>query len=264
MTPRAPTDVHAFIGAYPFRHVPHPEPEVLTRVLAREGVAAAWVGYLPAAFHRDPAHANEVLAQAVGPFAALRPTPTVRPDWPGWEHALRDAAEVGAPAVRAFPPQWGLGPGDPYMARLAGSCGEAGIVLLLTVRFEDLRQRHWMDAAGDLSAAAVRSLARVSRRAHLVVLGAGREMIEEVHWGLTPDERSRVWWDISWIWGPPEDHLAHLFRTIGSERFLFGSGWPLRLTQTPTANLELLPDELRDRPLAHADDVVASAARARA
>lgn len=256
----APTDVHTFIGPYPFRHVPHPDPEVLARVLAREGVGAAWVGHLPSAFHRDPAHGNELLAEGLAPFhATLRATPTVRPDWPGWERTLRDAADGGAPAVRAFPPQWGMGPHDASMARLAAACGAAGVVLALTVRFEDLRQRHWMDAAGDLSAAAVRAIARVSERAHIVVAGAGREMVEEVHWGLTPDERSRVWWDISWIWGPPEDHLAHLFRTVGAERFVFGTGWPLRLTQTPTANLQLLPADLRDRPLAHADAIVESA-----
>ncbi|MHB1225550.1 MAG: hypothetical protein ACYC2G_16100, partial [Gemmatimonadaceae bacterium] len=62
MTPRAPAegrlDVSAFIGAYPFRHVPHPDPEVLVRVCAREGIAESWVGHLPSAFHRDPSHGN--------------------------------------------------------------------------------------------------------------------------------------------------------------------------------------------------------------
>ena len=70
-------------------------------------------------------------------------------------------------------------------------------------------------------------------------------MIEEVHWGLTPEEQQRVLWDIAWIWGPPEDHLAKLFRTVGPDRFVFGSQWPLRLVQTPRANLDLLPDDLR-------------------
>ena len=77
-----------------------------------------------------------------------------------------------------------------------------------------------------------------------MVTAAGREMIEEVHWGLTPAEQARVLWDISWIWGPPEDHLAKLFRTIGSRRFVFGTQWPLRLTQAPRANLDLLPDDV--------------------
>jgi hypothetical protein len=119
------------------------------------------------------------------------------------------------------------------------------MTLLLTVRFEDLRQRHALDVAGDLSAASVRELARADTGARIVVTAASRDMIEEVHWGLTPNERANVWWDISWLWGPPEDHLAHLLRTIGSERFVFGTGWPLRLAQTPRANLALLPDELR-------------------
>jgi len=34
-------------------------------------------------------------------------------------------------------------------------------------------------------------------------------------------------------------------RTIGAERFVYGTHWPLRLTQNPRANLDLLPEPLR-------------------
>jgi len=101
-----------------------------------------------------------------------------------------------------------------------------------------------MDQAGDLSAAAVRAVARGNRQTRIVVCSAGRGIIEEVHWGLTPQERELVYWDIAWIWGPPEDELALLLRTIGPERFVYGTAWPLRLAQTPRANLALLPDEM--------------------
>jgi hypothetical protein len=124
------------------------------------------------------------------------------------------------------------------------------MAVLLTVRFEDLRQRHPLDVAGDLQAAHVRPLARAGKNVRLIVTAAGREFIEEVHWGLTPDEQSRVHYDFSWVWGPPEDHLAKLFATVGSGRFLFGTQWPLRLTQNPRANLDLLPSELAKAPLA--------------
>jgi hypothetical protein len=133
---------------------------------------------------------------------------------------------------------------------------------LLTTRFEDARQRHWMDAAGDLTGAAIRAIARASERTHVVVCAAGRALVEEVHWGLTPAERARVWWDISWLWGPPEDDLAHLLRACGSDRFVYGSAWPLRLTQTPRANLALLPDDLAGAPLADADAIAKTAHRA--
>jgi predicted TIM-barrel fold metal-dependent hydrolase len=248
-------DVHTYIGGYPFRELPHPDPDVLVRVLAREGLTSAWVGHLPSAFHRDPAPGNDALFASLEPHAGtLVAIPVVRPDWPRWERALAAAVDRGVPAVRAYPTQWGLGADDPSMRLLRDACGEAGVAIVLTTRFEDLRQRHWLDAAGDLSAAAVRGVARGNRRTRIVVLAAGREMIEEVHWGLTPEERALVWWDISWIWGPPEDHLSHLFRTVGSDRFVRGSGWPLRLAQTPRANLALLPDDLLDIALANPED----------
>jgi len=253
-------DCNTLIGPYPFRHVPHPEPEVLVRVLAREGLEGAWVGHLPSAFYRDPSEGNAALYRALEAHAsALRPVPAIRPDWPRWEHALRAARDAGAPAIRAYPAHWGMGPHDPSMRELAVAAGEQGMALLLTVRFEDLRQRHALDVAGDLSAAAVRSLARAGDAVRLVVTAAGREMIEETHWGLTPAERARVFWDISWIWGPPEDHLAKLFTTIGTERFVFGTQWPLRLTQSPRANLDLLPPNLAGARLADASTICAAA-----
>lgn len=245
-------DVNCFIGAYPFRHLPHPDPDVLVRVHAREGVGGAWVGHLPSAFYRDPAPGNAVLLEALAAHApALRPAPVVRPDWPGWERTLATLVSAGAPAIRAYPMQWGLGADDPAMRALAAACGEAGAALVLTTRFEDLRQRHPLDVAGDLSAAHVRALARGNRHTRIVVTSAGRDLIEEVHWGLTPEERALVFYDIAWIWGPPENQLAHLIRTMGGERLVFGTAWPLRLPQTPRASLALLDDEARDTALAN-------------
>jgi hypothetical protein len=246
----ASVDVNAYIGDYPFRSVPHPEPDALVRVMDREEIASAWVASLPGVWHSDPEHANQDLVQRLAPHKSrLKPVPIVRPDWPAWENTLTWARDNGAPAIRSYPVHWGFPAGDPLLTELAAACAGEGIALLLTVRFEDLRQRHALDVAHDLPAAAVRELARADTGARIVVTAASRDMIEEVHWGLTPNEQSRIWWDISWIWGPPEDHLAHLFRTIGSERFVYGTGWPLRLAQTPRANLALLPDELRDRKL---------------
>src|SRR5829696_2759022 len=97
-------DCAAFIGPYPFRQLPHPDPEVLVRVLARESLSGAWVGYLPAAWQRDPQPGNEALLAALAPHRdTLLPAPAVRPDWPRWEHTLRDLVEQGAAAIRAYP-----------------------------------------------------------------------------------------------------------------------------------------------------------------
>lgn len=253
-------DVNAHVGGYPWRHVPHPEPAVLERVLRREGIDAAWVGHLPSAFWRDPAPGNAELYAALAPHPTLLPAPCVRPDWPGWEAQVREAAARGAPALRVYPQLWGLAPGDPSLAALAHAAASHGLALVLSARFEDGRQRHPLDTAPDLQPAHVRALARAGTGAALVVVNAGREFIEETAWALTALEVARVWFDFSWVWGPPDDHLATLFRTLGPSRFVYGTGWPLRLTQNARALLDLLPPDLGAPALADAGAVARRAA----
>jgi hypothetical protein len=105
--PRAPVplDCNAYIGAFPFRHVPHPDPDVLVRVLAREGIASAWVGHLPSAFHRDPTAGNAELVRALAYAPVLRPAPSSRP-----LTGMARGARRWSPRVRRHPghPQlWG-------------------------------------------------------------------------------------------------------------------------------------------------------------
>ena len=225
-------------------------PDVLVRVLAREGIAGAWVGHLPTAFHRDVTAGNEALFAALEPHRAiLEPVPAIRPDWPHWEAALAAVHARGARAIRAYPAQWGMGAHDARLAQLAGACGELGLPLVLTTRFEDVRQRSALDVAPDLSGAHVRAIVRASAR---VQRGRDERPGARSSRRRTGDSRRRSArgsrWDISWIWGPPEDDLAHLLLTMGADHFLFGSAWPLRLVQSPVANLELLPrDATRPR-----------------
>jgi hypothetical protein len=234
-------DVNAWIGGYPFRDVPHPEPAILLRVLEREGFSGAWVGHLPAAFWRDAHAGNAPLRAALAPFAAqLWPTPIARPDWPGWEEVVDEAARVGEPAIRAYPMQWGLPPDGPAMRSLAHRCAMRGRVLLLTTRFEDGRQRHPMDTVADLPAWSVRELVRQTD-ASIVVTSAGADAISEIAWGLTDAERERIWFDPTWLWGPPDDQFTQLVGTIGAARFAFGTGWPLRLAQQSRALVALSP-----------------------
>ena len=86
----------------------------------------------------------------------------------------------------------------------------------------------------------MRALIRGDEDLLLIVTHADRGFIEEVHWGATPPEQRRIWWDISWLWGPPEDHLATVLGTIGPDRFVFGTGQPLRLPENAVAKLDLL------------------------
>ena len=233
-------DVSAFLGAYPYRRVPGTSPDALREAMDRVRIDAAWVSHLPSLFWHAPAVGNLWLYETVAKERRFKPVPAVHPGVRGWEEVLGEAADRGAPVVRCDPTYYGLDPTGPEMRVLVAACGAAQLGLMMAVRVEDSRQRHPHDHAAELPAAAVRALIRSDEDVRLVITHADRAFIEEVHFGSTPQEAARIWWDISWIWGPPEDHLATLIATIGVERFVFGTGQPLRIPETSVAKLDLL------------------------
>lgn len=235
------TDHAALIGAYPFRRLPDPSPRALLAQLDRHGIARAWVGHVPSVWYRDAAAGNDELFAALERHEGrLLPVPAVNPSWPGWERELERAAGQGAPAVRTYPSHMGFAAAGSAMANLAAACAARGLPLVLTVRFEDPRQRSRLDVAADLIGADIRAAVRAHPAHQVVVVGADRAIVEEVHWGSTPEESSRIRWDISAIWGAPDEHLAHLLATVGAERFVFGSHFPFRLHESALAKLDFL------------------------
>jgi hypothetical protein len=250
-------DVSAFVGPYPYRHLRDTSPTWLVRQLDRVGIDAAWVGHLPSVFYRDPAPGNAWLLDALAPHAdRLRAVPTLHPGLPRWSEELNDAVAAGTPAVRVYPTFQGLDPVGGEMRVFVAAAAAIRMPVLLTVRLEDSRQRHPLDTAPELTPAAVRSLARCDPGARLLVTHADRTFVEEVHFGLTPAEARRVLWEVSWIWGPPEDHLALLIETVGAARFTLGTGMPLRIPDGVIAKLDLLDPSADLRSALTADNLL--------
>jgi predicted TIM-barrel fold metal-dependent hydrolase len=233
-------DVNTFLGAYPFRDVGERDPRALLREMARVGTTAAWVSHLGAVYRRDPAEGNALLYAAATSDSRLRPVPAVHPSLPGSMAVLDNAVARGVPAVRCDPTLCGLPPVGDEMRRLLAACAARQLPLMMAVRLEDVRQRQPEDVATDLPPWAVRQLIRSHPAARLIITHADRDFIEQVHFGSTPEEAARILWEISWIWGPPEDQLELLLGTVGLARFTFGTGMPLRLPETSVAKLDLL------------------------
>ncbi len=254
-------DVNAFLGAYPFRRVPGTSPGALLAAMDRVRIDEAWVTHLPGIFWRDPTEGNAWLLGVAKDMPRLRPVPAVHPGLADWPDVVRAAADARAPAVRADPTFYGIDPAGPAMRALATACAEADLPLALAVRLEDGRQRHPHDAAPELPAAAVRALVRSHARLRLLVTHADRPFVEEVHFGSTPAEAARIWWDICWIWGPPEDHLETLFGTVGAGRFVLGTGQPLRIPENADAKLDLLDLSTDDRAAVESGNARALAGR---
>ncbi len=138
-------DANAWLGHFPFRHVPHTTPDALLGLIDRHQIERAIVSSLHAVFYRDPQPGNEELASWVAPHRdRLIPCATLNPAYAGWERDLKQCRE-----------EWGF-PRPPDSAyhdfRLAGAeCRELveaatgqGLHVAIPLRLEDRRQRHWM------------------------------------------------------------------------------------------------------------------------
>ena len=249
-------DVAAFIGAYPYTHLPESSPEYLLAQMDRMGIGEAWVGHLPSFLYKDPAPGTALLLESLEPAGErLRPVPTIHPGLPGWRRDMDNAKDAAAPAIRIYPMHQQLSPDGEAVKESAIAAGALGLAVVLTVRFEDVRQRHPLDAVPDLPPSAVRALARADQRVRILVTHAGRAFVEEVHFGLTAEEASRVLWDVSWLWGPPENELRKLVATIGAERFAFGTGMPLRIPDAVPAKLDLAGLSNGDRAAIESENV---------
>ena len=217
-------DHNALVGPFPFRRLPDPTPERLVMDLERIGIARAWVGHVPSIYYRDVAAGNDELLRWLDPHRSrLLPVPAVNPAYPGWEREMERARAEGCPGVRTYPSHYGFDAAGPEMKAVAAACADLDLCLVLTVRIEDDRQRHRLDVAGEL----------------LGVTNADRGFVEEVHFGSTPEEAERLRWDVAWLWGPPDDQLAALYRTVGRHRFVFGTHFPFRLPEAALARLAL-------------------------
>jgi len=233
-------DHNALVGPYPFRRLPDPTPERLLADMARLGIARAWVGHVPSIFYRDVTAGNDELFHLLAPHRKrLAPVPAVNPAYPGWEREIERARAEGCPGVRAYPSHYGFDASGPVMAALTAACAGAGLELLLTVRLEDARQRHLLDVAPQLIGADVRSTVRSHPDVKVLVTNADAGLIAEVHFGSTSEEAARIHWDIAWLWGPPDDQLAPLYKVVGRERFVFGTHFPFRLPEAALTKLAL-------------------------
>lgn len=245
-TPHAPrptplrVDHNALVGHYPFRPLPEPTPARLIADMDRLGIEQAWTGHVPSAWYRDAAGGNEeLLALLDGHRKRLVPVLAVNPAFPGWEREIARARSEQSPAVRTYPAHYGFSAAGAAMAELTAACAEAELTLTMTMRFEDSRQKSRLDAAGDLIGADVRAAIRSHPKVRLLVTNADRAMVEEIHWGSAPSESARIRYDISWIWGAPDDHLTHLQKTAGAEHFVLGTQFPFRLPDNAIAKLDL-------------------------
>ena len=238
-------DVNCFIGAYPFRELPHPDPDVLVRVLAREGIDGG-VGWTFAHRVSSRRHRRERGAVRRARAASRGCSSPCRRFVPtGRTGSARSRTRTRAARARFAPirMQWGMGAHDPATSRARARVRRDRSFRSCSRRASRMcASDSALDSASDLSGAHIRAIVRADPRRARGRDGGGSRAHRGSRTGDSRPTSARGCGGTSRGFG---DRPRMISRTCcarsARDRFLFGSAWPLRLVQSPIANLELLP-----------------------
>lgn len=138
-------DVNVSLGQYPFRRLPHDDPDLLREMLREAGVTEAWVGNLDALLHRDLASVNDRLvklcdAKGQGLF---RPFGTIDPTLPHWVNEWRRCREIHQmTGLRLYPAYHGYDWDHPGAIELLQVAAGERVPIQIVWRIEDERTEH--------------------------------------------------------------------------------------------------------------------------
>jgi predicted TIM-barrel fold metal-dependent hydrolase len=234
-------DSNAWLGHYPFRHVPDNTPDGLLRLMDRHGIARAVVSALHSVFYAEPHGGNEELARWVRPHRdRLIPCATLNPAYPGWERDLRQCCdEWDMRGLRLFPAHHRFSLTSPATVELVRTAAEQGLHVAIPLRLEDRRQQHWMDATAEVSLSDVAALARTCPEANLLVLEAiGVESSPFIRDASLAD--ARVHFEFSRMATVLQRTIPTLMERLGPRRLVFGTGMPLKIPGSAVLKLQLL------------------------
>jgi predicted TIM-barrel fold metal-dependent hydrolase len=246
-------DANAWLGHYPFRHVPNTTPDGLLGLMDKHQIETAVVSSLHAVFYRDPQCGNEELARWVAPHRdRLIPCAALNPTYPGWERDLKQCCEEwDFRGLRLFPTYHNYQLAGPECRELVQAASGLGLHVAIPLRLEDRRQRHWLDTTTEVRLADVADLARACPEAEILVLEALG--VEDSPFDRDPSlARVRVSFEFSRMATVLQQSIPRLLEALGPERLVFGTGMPLKYGKAALLKLELLeaPPAIKAR-LAH-------------
>lgn len=240
-------DTNVWLSRWPFRRLPHDEPQALAEMLRRHGVVEAWVGSFDGLLHRDIAAVNERLANGCRETAAdlLIPFGTVNPRLPDWQEDLRRCHEQHQmPGIRLTPGYHGYGLDVPEAAELLAEASRRGLIVELVIALEDQRTQHPLHRAALVDAAPLAELVRRMPELRLVLLGAPGVLKPDLIERLAA--AGQVYFEIATLEGV--GGVAKLIDRVTLDRVLFGSAAPFFYFES--ARLKLQESELAGEQLA--------------
>lgn len=142
-------DINAYVGHWPFKSLKYNTCGELLKRMNKFGVDVSVISNLNGIFYKNTQSANDELYKEIQSNRQYRdrfvPFAILNPIYPGWKNDLQRCVKMGMKGIRLYPQYHDYPLTDPACTELVKRARDHGLVVALTMRMVDSRQRSWMD-----------------------------------------------------------------------------------------------------------------------
>jgi len=142
-------DINAYVGNWPFKQMAYTTCEALLKKMNQFGVDKAVVANMSGIFYKNCQTANESLFEEIKSnnsfVERLIPFAIINPSYPGWRSDFDKCIKAGVKGLRIYPQYHDYNLRNAACIELVKMARDHELVVGLTVRMVDSRQKSWMD-----------------------------------------------------------------------------------------------------------------------
>jgi uncharacterized protein len=240
-------DINAYIGHWPFKQLQYNTCKSLLERMDHFGVDVSVISNLNGIFYKNTQPANEELFDALKSdkrfSSRFIPFAVINPIYAGWKDDLAVCHEkMGMKGVRLYPLYHDYDIVDPSCIELVRDARDRGLPVAFTTRIVDSRQRSWMDLSMEWAFKDILPIIKAVPDARFLILNvANNRAFTEEETELL--KKSDILMDTS---GRSMNILGELLKTIGKEKFAFGTHSPILDYLTGRLRIESLYESEAD------------------
>ncbi|MGX5816713.1 amidohydrolase family protein [Chitinophaga lutea] len=238
-------DINAYTGHWPFKQLKSNSCEGILERMKEYGTDLSVITNLHGVFYKNTQSANNELYDEIRSKRAFNdrflPFGIINPIYAGWKEDFKTCTEkMGMKGIRVFPNYHDYTIDDPNLIELVKMARDKDVVVALTMRIVDVRQRSWMDLSTEWTLKDYVPLVRAVPDAKYMMLNlaTGIALPEADEATL---KQAQVLFDTS---GRHIMHFANVYKRFGKDKFAFGTHFPVLDYYTGLLRIDSLrPDE---------------------
>ncbi len=230
-------DGAAYLGHWPFNKLIHNDAKAMLRLMDRAGIDKAVVSSINSLFYRDVMEGNRELAAEITPHNdRFIPFAVINPAYPGFERDFFTSIdELSMEGIEISPGYHNYNADCKELKRLLELAAQKKKPVRISARMTDIRGRHWLDAAENLSIKDIERIVSLCGETDFIICSANTAELAKL---LEPKKASRtgkLFYDFSRL----DNFSFHrtfqaLLSAAGADSVVLGTAMP---TQYPEPQL---------------------------